>query len=119
MSFTITIRNVPDKELGLVLARLSLPRAASYETTHVPDHVAMIEAPKKERASADTKLTMNGRTPGSEVLKTALTMFEKLEAKEGIGTVSVGMFRADLKKRHQDPKIVTRLIHENYLEYLR
>ena len=123
MSFTLTIRNIPDKELGPILARLNLPKAASYDVAHVADHVGLIEGPGPRsgpRANGATKLHMTGKqVKNSEVLNAALVMFEKLEAKEGIGTVSVDMFRADLVKRHQAKNMCTRLIHEGYLEYLR
>lgn len=119
MSFTVTITGIPDKELGPLLARLQLPRAATYETKHSPDHVALLPNPKKPRANGATILTMTGKKPRSSVpLSNALTMFEKLEAKHKIGSVSVDMFKADLKKRRQKPMILTRLVNEGYLSYL-
>lgn len=123
MSFTVTITGIPDKDLGTFLAALRLPKKASYTTDHTPDHVALIEGPKKHKhayANGDTPLTMTGKKPSrSQSLTTALTMFEKLEKRQGIGAVTVKIFRADLKKRRQQPTMVTRMVAEGYLKYLR
>ena len=123
MSFTVTITGIPDKELGTFLAAMRLPKKASYTTEHTPDHVALIEGPRKHKhpyANGSTPLTMTGKKPTrSKALTTALTMFEKLEKRKGIGTVTVDGFRADLKKRNQKPTMVNRMVAEGYLSYLR
>ena len=123
MSFTVTITGIPDKDLGPLLARMKLPKAASYKTEHVPDHAGLLSGPRKHKhpfANGETILTMTGKKPTrSKPLETALTMFEKLEARMGIGTVTVDAFRADLKKRNQKVAIQTRMVNEGYLKYLR
>ena len=119
MSFKVTIVGVPDKELGTFLASIRLPKKASYTTEHQPDHVALLEGPKKKHANGETILTMTGKVPTrSTQLTNALTMFEKMEARKGVGTITVKAFRADLKRRRQKPMIQTRLVNEGYLTYL-
>ena len=123
MSFVITIKNVPDKELGNVLALLSprLPRGCTYETTHFNDTVGLLTGPKsgKKRPTDETLLTMTGKTPSREgPLQTALTMFEKLEGRKGIGAVTRGAFKDHLERRNQDPMILRRLVTEGYMGHL-
>ena len=122
MSFTVTITGIPDKELGPLLARLNLPRGVRADTKHVPDVAGYIAAPKKNRAKPMTKLTMNGRRPSSPKLIAALEQFELCEKENGIGNVSVHTFREWLKDLSGKDKLpqnmMTRLIHENYLEYM-
>ena len=122
MSFTLTIRNIPDKDLGPILARLQLPRGAEQEVKHTPDHVAALPNPAKgkPRANADTVLTMTGKTPMVKggILSQALIEFEKCEKRNGIGSVTVAIYRDYLTKKQLDFKLQTRLLHEGYLEYL-
>ena len=56
MSFQLTISNVPDKELGGLIARLNLPRGAKYDVKHIPDHVGLLTGPKRSRMPRTTKL---------------------------------------------------------------
>ena len=123
MSFTITITNVPDKDLGPMLARIKLPRGARLDHKYSPDHVALLEGPPqfevKPRATGDTVLTMTGKVPKSDLLKRALIEFEKVEAQDGIGTVTVKRYREYLTRKKLDHKLQTRLYHEGYLSYLR
>jgi len=119
MSFSIVIHQIPDKDLGPVLARLHLPRGATHEVIHKPDYTALIEGPKNKSSTANgaTKLMMTGKTPSKQgaLIKAALTIFEKLEVKKGIGNVSVDTFRSSLADRNMH----FRLINEGYLGYLK
>lgn len=139
MSFTITISQIPDKELGPIVAGLKLPRGVKYEQTHFIDVeispvVDPIEKKKKSRPHTRKRkrmshedlmemiLTMSGREAkqhGSQVAR-GLMIFERLEGEDGIGTVSVSGFRKALKKaKVKNPDLLQkRMIRDDYLKYL-
>lgn len=133
MSFTIVISDVSDKDLGPVLAKLKLPRGASYQFTHFLDvEIPADTAPKKKkrkqgvrRSKADllvTKLTMSGkkaRQPESQVAK-GLLHFEECEAELGIGNVTVVDFRVYLERVGvvSPDAIQKRMVRDHYLDYL-
>lgn len=119
MSFQVTISNVPDKELGPLIARLNLPRGSKIEQKYSADVAGLIEGPKRSRMPASTKLTMTGKHPqkGSKLLF-ALEAFEKLEAKHGIGSVSLTDLARNLKTKKQPDKLAQRLIKAGFVEYL-
>ena len=60
---------------------------------------------------------MTGKVPSTKgvLIKAALTTFEKLEAKQGIGNISVNALRNALTDRN----MVFRLVNEKYLSYLK
>ena len=122
MSFVVTITNVPDKDLGPLIARLRLPRGAKVEQKYVPDHVGLLEGPqngKRRRMPADTKLTMTGKRPQKgSALEKALEGFEKLEAKHGIGSVSMAMLQEDCGRRKLQEKTAGRLLKAGFVQYL-
>ena len=122
MSFNVIIKGVPDRELGPLLARMSLPKSVSVEPQHVPDEQTAVAKKPNNAAKArnrHTKLHMTGKKPrNSERIATCLDIFERLEADKGIGTVSIEMFREQLTKDKEDVKMVGRLVSEGYLEYL-
>lgn len=122
MSFIITIKNVPDKDLGPLLARLNLPKSAKYDVNYQPGHVGLLTGPngkERKRMPSTSKLTMTGKKPaeGSK-LALALDAFERLEAKKGIGTVSVLDLQEALKHKKQETALAQRLIKTGYVEYL-
>jgi len=119
MSFQVTISNVPDKELGPLIARLNLPRSSKVEQKYTADIAGLLSGPKKRRMPASTKLTMTGATPqqGTKLLF-ALQAFEKLEGKHGIGSVSMEDLIRNLKIKKQDDKLAQRLIKAGFVEYL-
>lgn len=119
MSFQVTISNVPDKDLGPLIARLNLPRGAKVEQKYSPDVVGLIEGPKRGRMPASTKLTMTGKRPqnGTKLLF-ALEAFEKLEAKHGIGSVSMEDLMRNLKTKKQHENLAKRLLKAGFVEYL-
>ena len=71
MSFQLTLSNIPDKDLGPLIARMNLPRGVTVEHKYVVDVAGFIEGPKKgrHRVPRDTKLTMTGKRPqqGSKI----------------------------------------------------
>lgn len=126
MSFTITIKNIPDRDLGPVLARMNLPKSVDYDLNHADDgpkeaaKTPKGRAPKTKRMKPETRLTMTGRSPVKKgtPLDLGLKMFERFEGEEGIGSVTVANFRDHLKQHGQPLSYLTRLVHENYLKYL-
>jgi hypothetical protein len=121
MSFQVTISNVPDKELGPLIARLNLPRGSKVEQKYTADFAGLLEGPntKKRRMPASTKLTMTGATPqqGTKLLF-ALQAFEKLEGKHGIGSVSMEDLIRNLKTKKQNEKLAQRLLKAGFVDYL-
>ena len=73
-----------------------------------------------QRASVDTCLTMSGKKPTDPdgLLARALGIFERREAASGIGTVTVKVFRNQLKTEGLRYQLQTRLLHEGYMDYL-
>lgn len=131
--FKIVINNIPDRELGPVIADLRLPKGIILEQTHYadPDEYFPPVPPKKRKKGPrrshkdllDSKLTMTGKIAvqkGSAVAK-GLELFERCEVEGGIGDVSVEEFRAYLKThRMQKPELLQkRMIRDGYLDYLK
>jgi hypothetical protein len=132
MSFTITIRDVADKDLGSLIASLKLPKGVDYRLTHMIDVRISAADPsiivngkkrrkkKSRRGNPDIKLTMSGKRPmqpGSKIEK-GIELFEKLEADMGIGTVSANAFSTFLRSKHVNGGMLSRLTTEGYLNYL-
>lgn len=130
--FKIVILNIPDRELGPVVAGLKLPKGVYMEQTHHadPDEHFPPAGPKKRKKGRrrghkellTTKLTMTGkvaRQTGSAVAK-GLEHFERCEVELGIGNVQVADFRSYLKShRMQKPEnLQKRMIRDGYLDYL-
>ncbi len=125
MSFTITIKDIPDREFGPVIARMNLPKNVNYDFHHTDDGPKEAKAPrghksKIKRAKPETRLTMTGREPVKKgtVLDLGLKIFERFEAEKGIGNITVASFREHLKEKGQPLSYLTRLVHENYLSYM-
>jgi hypothetical protein len=133
MSFTITIHDVADKDLGSLLATMKLPRGADYKLTHLIDvQIGAVDpslvvngkkrkkGKKNRRGNPDIKLTMSGKRPqipGGKIEK-GLDLFEKLEGDMGIGTVSASAFIKHLNVKRVPDGMLNRLLAEGYLSYL-
>ncbi len=139
MSFTITIHDVADKDLGSLLATMNLPKGADYKLTHMidvkigaVDPNLVVNGGKKRKAGSyqkkkknrrgnpDIKLTMTGKQPqipGGKIEK-GLTLFERLEGDMGIGTVSAAAFIKHLTVKRVPDGMLNRLLAEGYLNYL-
>lgn len=132
MSFTVTIHDVADKDLGPLMAALKMPKGAHYNLTHMIDVKISAADPsiivngkkrrkkKSRRGNPDIRLTMSGKrpmNPGSKIEK-GLELFEKLEADMGIGAVSANAFTTFLRSKHLDGGMLSRLTTEGYLNYL-
>ena len=132
MSFTVTIHDVADKDLGSLIASLKLPKGVDYKLTHMIDVQITAADPsfvvngkrrkkkKNRRGNPSIKLTMSGKRPtmsGSKI-EVGLEQFEKLEAKLGIGDVSAQDFKNHLEAKGSTDGMLTRLVTEGYLNYL-
>jgi hypothetical protein len=124
MSFTIIITDIPNKDLGPIIARLQLPRGVDYDIKFVSDHAVPATAKPngrggKTRPRADSLLTMTGKVAmkGSKI-ETAVSLFEKLEKRRGIGTVTVQDFRDHLVKNEYPKALAQRCVTEKFMAYL-
>lgn len=113
MSFTITIRNIPDAQLGSLIARVNAPKTMKLEVEYV--EVAQSNGKGNNK---DALLRMTGKvSKGGTILHEGMVIFEKLEATEGIGTVTSRQFKEMLKQRRKSSDLHTRLLNEGYLAY--
>lgn len=120
MSFKIVIENVDDKQLGPLLAELKLPKGATYDVRHEANNLSVVPKRGKKPARRNggaTILTMTGKKPkeGTQAAA-ALELFEKFEARRGIGNVSRAEFKEYMKKKEQEG-MVNRLVNEKFLGY--
>ncbi len=127
MSFTITLKNIADRDLGPVLARMNLPKSVGYELTHKEDEpgevkktVSRTGRKRGSRVDVTAKLTMTGRVSKKldGLLARGMGHFEKYEVERGIGNVSVEDFRVYLVEQGEERSLQWRLLHEGYLKYL-
>ncbi len=73
----------------------------------------------KSYGSAEDVMSLGGKsaTKGSKREKILITL-EKLEKKNGIGTVTRKMLREECARKDQDPQIIYQLIREGYMKVL-
>jgi len=121
MSFRLTI-DVPDNKLIPTLRTLNghkvtIESAEKYNP-------GWIDPRKKSKRTnphsrADSRLSMTGKTAkdGSKI-EIAMVLFEKLEKRKGIGTVTVGDFRDVLVKNEQPKALAQRCVTEKFMTYL-
>lgn len=121
--FTITIKNVHDKQLGELVARIGTKKW-SVGLTHHDDMESTrsdgLPGKKKRRYMGDDAvLSLTGKkaTEGSMREKCLETM-EKLEVTHGIGTVTRGVLKGQLVKDKLDTQILYQLVREGYLKKL-
>jgi hypothetical protein len=115
VSFTVTIHNIPDAQLGSLIARINAPKTMKLEV----EHVASVLAKSNGKAN-DRPLRMTGKRPKSgTMVNDALVIFEKIEAVEGIGTVTMGYFKEQLKAKKKQKDLAMRLVTEGFLAYLK
>ena len=133
MSFTVTIHDVADKDLGSLLATMKLPKGADYKLTHMIDvKIGAVDpnlvvngkkrkkTKKSRRGNPGILLTMSGKRPtqpGTSI-EGGLELFEKLEKDMGIGTVSAAAFSKHLNVKRVPDGMLNRLLTEGYVDYL-
>lgn len=73
-----------------------------------------------KRGTPETHLTMTGKVPliKTGLLAKGLKVFEQLETAQGIGAITVKVFRTKLVTERMKYTLQTRLLHEGYLDYL-
>lgn len=117
MSWKITVSGVPDNKLATVLR--ALPKLDSVQIQEVQNGEAKGDTQKRrKRAPPTTKLTMTGKVGHSEILQKGLEAFEKLEAKNGVGDISIEDFRAELKRKKMPATLCRRMVRDGFLGYL-
>lgn len=123
MSFKITIPDVPDKELGPIISRLQLPRGVTYDVKYTSNGMT---PPKKTKGNkkgnphsrATSRLTMTGKkAQAGSIIEQGMVLFEKLEKRKGIGTVTVMDFRETLVNNKHPSAVSQRCITEGFLSY--
>ena len=121
MSFKLTIE-VPDSKLMGALKTLS-GHKVSVESTEQYKHGW--DDPRKKNGGArphgraESVLSMTGKIAQSgSKIETAMTLFEKLEKKKGIGTVTVQDFRDRLVKNGEPKALAQRCVTEKFMVYL-
>lgn len=120
MTFKLTIE-VPDTKLAATM-RILHGHKVMVESTE--KYVPGWDDPRKKlngkmHSRADSMLTMTGKTPNkNSKLAMALEIFEKLEKRKGIGTVSVADFRKELIAKKQPKTLSQRCVTEKVLAYL-
>lgn len=117
MSFKLTIE-VPDTKLAATM-RLLNGHKVMVENVHASEPKITKKTNGTFHSRAESILTMTGKLPnkGSQLAK-AREIFEKLEVRKGIGTVTLGDFRDELEKKKLDRKVGMRCVVEKVVEYL-
>jgi hypothetical protein len=125
MSFKITITKIPNKELGPIIARLQLPRGVDYTATYGSDEVRSYKRKSKANGKgnphsrADSRLTMTGKqAKEGSIIGQGIVLFERLEKRKGIGSVTVKDFREVLVKNEHPSAVSQRCITEGFLSYI-
>lgn len=124
MSFKLTIE-VPDAKLMPTLRllnghKVSVESMEQYQSGW-KDPRAKSGAKKggpNPHSRAGSRLTMTGKVAREDtVIAKGITLFEKLEKKQGIGTVTVKDFREILVKNGLARAIAQRSVTEGFLSY--
>lgn len=122
MSFKLTIE-VPDNKLVPILRTLT-GHKVTVENMDLGVSWSTVKGKKKNgdarpHGRAESRLTMTGKTAqkGSKI-ETAMTLFEKLESRNGIGQVTVQAFRDHLVKNELPKALAQRCTTEKFMTYL-
>ena len=122
MSFDILIKNISTARLGPFLAGLDLPKGAHFDLVKKPNGAVepvKKRGKKKPVSNRESLLTMTGKVPAKgTAVEYARNLFEKLEAKHGIGNVSVQDLRTALRKNRKPWQLQGRLVTEKFLAYI-
>jgi hypothetical protein len=115
MMFTVTIRNVHDRQLGELVAGIGTKKWSVSLTHHAENQEE--KATKKKYVGDSTFISLTGKkaTKGS-MRERVLETMEKLESRNGIGSVNRGMLKEELIKEKLDTQILYQLVREGYLK---
>ena len=121
MSFKLTI-DVPDNKL---MGALKLLHGHKVSVESTEQYQPGWDDPRKKNGGArphgrgDSRLTMTGKKAQlNSKIETAMELFEKLEKRKGIGTVTVQDFRDHLVKNGQPKALAQRCTTEKFMTYL-
>lgn len=122
MSFKLTIE-IPDTKLAATLRQLAGHKVVVETTT---PYIPGWDDPRKGKPNGASThgrgaslLTMTGKIaqPSSQIA-VAMTIFEKLEKKKGIGSVTVADFREGLIKKDLPKAMAQRCVTEKFMSYI-
>lgn len=124
MSFKLTIE-VPDSKLMATLRTLNGHKVYVESTEqYKPGWVdprrksGAKKGDKNTHSRAASRLTMTGKTAQEgTIIAEGITLFEKLEKRMGIGTVTVKDFREVLVKNDKPRAVAQRCVTEGFLSY--
>lgn len=122
MSFKLTIE-VPDSKLIAILRTLT-GHKVTVENLDLGVSWSTIKGKKKNgdarpHGRAESRLTMTGKKAQyKSKIEVAMILFEKLEKKQGIGTVTVQDFRDNLVKNELPKALAQRCTTEKFMTYL-
>lgn len=120
MSFKVIIE-VPDNKLMPTL-RLLNGHKVYVESIGIPVPVKARSGAKRgsnnPHSRAASRLTMTGKTAqDGTIIAEGMILFEKLEKRDGIGTVTVKAFREVLVKNGHPRAVAQRSVTEGFLSY--
>lgn len=117
MSFKLIIE-VRDSKL---MPTLKLLNGHKVYIESVADTPKLVKPSKKgnPHSRADSCLTMTGKSAkDGSIIEKGMVLFEKLEKRKGIGTVTVKDFRETLVRNQHPSAISQRCVTEGFLSYL-
>ena len=115
-TYTATLTNLKGKDVLDLID--TMPKHVEWDINL--DKSVEEETPRKAiRTNGSAILTMTGKRPQAGSLReTVLTIFEKLEAKHGIGSVSRKMLREAVVKKDINVQNVAQLMKGGFLKVL-
>ncbi len=116
MSFKLIIE-VRDSKL---MPTLRLLNGHKVYVENVGDVPKLVKPTKKgnPHTRADSRLTMTGKSAKEgSIISKGMVLFEKLEKRQGIGTVTVKDFRETLVRNQHPSAISQRCVTEGFLSY--
>lgn len=114
--FTVTIRNVHDKQLGALIAQIGTKRH-TIRLTHHPEQEQSSKTVGRKQMSDDTFLSLTGKSAAKGSMRAkVLDAMERLEKKHGIGSVNRGMLKEEIVKKELDTQILYQLVRDGYLK---
>ena len=120
MSFKLTIE-VPDSKLMPTLRLLNGHKVyvESVGAVAAPAKSGSKKGSSNPHSRAASRLTMTGKTAREgTVIEQGMVLFEKLEKRKGIGSVTVEDFREVLVKNEHPRAVAQRSVTEGFLSYL-
>ena len=120
MSFKLTIE-VPDSKLMPTLRLLNGHKVyvESVGAVVVPVKSSSKRGSNNPHSRAGSRLTMTGKqAQEGTIIAQGMILFEKLEGRKGIGTVTVGDFREVLVKNGHPRAVAQRSVTEKFLSYI-